>query len=335
MENDFVELVKRASPDLSHLRTTYVLLHTIGGIVGLPILIATFLFAEHVHREPALINFCITWAINSVAYSLLVYSGKADSPPRALCFAQSALIHGTIPMCGTSTLLLVVEIWWTVRDPSQRGWVFWRKLRRVISIILPYVVLAVFVVITVMIQLRNPDGVAAANGLYCSLTFGRFRRLGVPVYSLVMASLMVFFEVSICLRYYRLRKYINESFPMAPRHDFNSRSLSIIVRIALFNLYLFVTFVATIFFLKSKFVAWPYMVQAGLGLVAFILFSSQKSIIRTWCFWRRNPKHTPATLSDESSPRNLVPKGSRANDIEIGSLHSQHEEVSHITTQDS
>jgi len=197
---------------------------------------------------------------------------------------------------------------------------------------LPYVVLAVFVVITSMIQIRHPEWVAPANGLYCSLTSGQFRLLGVPVYTLVMVSLMVFFEVSIGLRYCRLRKYLNQRSPTTPmpRHDFNSRSLSIIVRIALFNLYLFLNLVATVFFLKSKFVAWPYMVQAGLGLAVFILFSSQKSIIQTWCFWRRNPKHTPVTLSDVAKG-----PGPTGNDIETGAQHSQQEEGSHITTQDS
>lgn len=42
-----------------------------GGQVGLPILIATFLFAKKVYRHPTLINFCITWVIYSVSYSML------------------------------------------------------------------------------------------------------------------------------------------------------------------------------------------------------------------------------------------------------------------------
>jgi hypothetical protein len=59
------------SPDLGHLRTAYLVLHIIGGQVGLPIMVLTFLLCKNVSRHPTLVNFCITWIVYSVSYCLL------------------------------------------------------------------------------------------------------------------------------------------------------------------------------------------------------------------------------------------------------------------------
>lgn len=58
-------------PHLAGLRPAFLALHIVGGLVGLPVLIITLVFSKKVPRQPALINFCITWVINSVSYTLL------------------------------------------------------------------------------------------------------------------------------------------------------------------------------------------------------------------------------------------------------------------------
>jgi hypothetical protein len=56
--------------DLSYLRPTLLALHLSGGLIGLPLLIITLLFANDTPSQPELVNFCIAWVINSISYSL-------------------------------------------------------------------------------------------------------------------------------------------------------------------------------------------------------------------------------------------------------------------------
>ena len=56
--------------DLSYLRPTFLALHLSGGLIGLPLLIITLLFANDIPSQPELVNFCIAWVINSISYSL-------------------------------------------------------------------------------------------------------------------------------------------------------------------------------------------------------------------------------------------------------------------------
>ena len=106
----------------------FLALHISGGIVGLPIAVATIVASKQVSRHPTLINFCITWFISSLIYTLL-YDGKClwcyprlikvtilrlyaghirdDDPPSNLCLAQAAMSAGAFPMCVYHTALQV------------------------------------------------------------------------------------------------------------------------------------------------------------------------------------------------------------------------------------
>lgn len=58
-------------PDMSGLSTPYFALQLAGGHVGLPILVLIFIFSRRVHRPASVVNFCLTWILYSVSYSLL------------------------------------------------------------------------------------------------------------------------------------------------------------------------------------------------------------------------------------------------------------------------
>lgn len=98
----------------------FLALHISGGIVGLPIAVATIVASKQVSRHPTLINFCITWFLSSLIYTLLydnivvhaalaltpnalirLYAGhiRDDHPPSNLCLAQAAMAAGAFPMC--------------------------------------------------------------------------------------------------------------------------------------------------------------------------------------------------------------------------------------------
>ena len=53
------------------LTGVFLALHISGGIVGLPVAVFTIIASKQVSRHPTLINFCITWFISSLIYTLL------------------------------------------------------------------------------------------------------------------------------------------------------------------------------------------------------------------------------------------------------------------------
>lgn len=59
------------TPDLSAYIPPYFALHIVGGHIGLPILVLTFIISKRAKRSITVINFCITWILFSVSYCLL------------------------------------------------------------------------------------------------------------------------------------------------------------------------------------------------------------------------------------------------------------------------
>ena len=51
--------------------TVFLVLQVVGGHVLLPILVLTIILSKKVSRHPIFINFCMSWIISSVFYSLL------------------------------------------------------------------------------------------------------------------------------------------------------------------------------------------------------------------------------------------------------------------------
>ncbi|KIM47755.1 hypothetical protein M413DRAFT_22362 [Hebeloma cylindrosporum] len=260
--------------DLSYLRPTFLALHLSGGLIGLPLLIITLLFANDTSSQPELVNFCLAWVLNSISYSLSVFKATLDDPHSPLCFAQAAMVQGAPPMTALATFLVVFKIWRTFKNPGQMSGPNHcsESTTQFITISLPYVAFVVFVLISVVLQIKIPQSLTTANGLYCTTSGTPFRRWSVPILSIIMLALMIGFEVAIAIRYYLARRRIVTSFPLARRRT----SLGLVIRISLFNVYLFVALGASVVFLTGKLQPWPYMIQAALPLMAFLLFASQK-----------------------------------------------------------
>uniref|UniRef100_A0A8H7Y729 Uncharacterized protein n=1 Tax=Psilocybe cubensis TaxID=181762 RepID=A0A8H7Y729_PSICU len=83
---------------LGELRPIFLALHIGGGLVGLPLLIITFLATSKIPRQPALINFCVAWVINSISYTLVSLGGTSHTASTPLCFSQAAMLNGAPPM---------------------------------------------------------------------------------------------------------------------------------------------------------------------------------------------------------------------------------------------
>jgi len=273
----------------------YLVLHIVGGQVGLPIIIATLLTSKKVARHPTLVNFFCTWVIYSIVYCILLYSGQRHQPPSILCEVQSALVHGASPMCVVATLALVIQLWSTLREPPlQRTTVLSRSrwpstLRLRIMLVVPYIVFVTFVILTALLQRRKGVVVGSWTGLYCTLEGEMIVRYAVPAFCTATLVIIVGFEVAIVVRYFRMQRTISGKFPLADTQKWTA----MIIRVFAFSVYTLVTLCAGVLFLSGNTSPWPYMVQAALPLSALLVFGTQKDIFLIWVFWKPYPAIPP------------------------------------------
>ena len=70
-------------PNLRALTPVFLTIQLAGGHIGLPILIATFLFSKTAKRHPTVVNFCVIWILYSIIYCLLYVLATSPTPGAA------------------------------------------------------------------------------------------------------------------------------------------------------------------------------------------------------------------------------------------------------------
>ncbi|KAF5352655.1 hypothetical protein D9756_005974 [Leucocoprinus leucothites] len=299
-----------SSPSFAHLQPVFLALHIAGGQVGLPLVIATLLLFKKVARHPTLINFFCIWVIYSVIFCLFLYSGQQDQQqPSNLCQVQSALIHGAPPMSVVATLVLVIQLWSTLREPpaqqitlSRSRWPSTLRLRIMLAI--PYIIFAIFIAITAPLQRGENVQIGAWNGLYCTIRGAPIIDYAVPAFCTAVLVIIVGFEVAIAIRYFRMQRTISDNFPLAD----TKKSPAMVLRVLAFSVYTLITLSVGVLFLSRIAWAWPYMVQAGLPLFAFLVFGTQKDIFLAWRFWKPYPNVPPFDLSPKHPSSHPLPQ---------------------------
>ncbi|KAI0734706.1 hypothetical protein C8Q72DRAFT_807313 [Fomitopsis betulina] len=289
-------------PSLHRLAPLYLALHITGGHVLLPLLIATLLLSNRVKRHPAVVNFCVTWVIYSVSYSLLLYSGQRH-PIEELCMVQLSMIYGSDAMVAAANLALAIQIWSTFYVPwapirvSQYG----RFVRSVVMLAPPYIIFMAFSAMGLREAHSHPNMITIDNGIYCAMDPQAFSRFTLPVVCGVLLLTASIFEVAVVVRRYSTWRRAKDACPEA---YIKGPSVTPCLRVGIFLMYSWVTLGACVFYLSAyeSTSAYPYFVQATLPFVTFIVFGMQKDIALAWasCFKRPVTLATDAACTDAS-----------------------------------
>lgn len=306
-------------PNLSRFKTSYFALHIAGGHIGMPILVLLFIVSKRVHRPASVINFCVTWVIYSVAYSLLMYTGYhgEEHPPFKLCLTQAAMIHGAPPMAAVAGIGIVLQAYSTFQFPWQHRRTAWlSKMPRCILLLFimtpPYFTFGSFAIAAAVAGLQRPEVVKPQTRLYCSLEqgTGALEDFVGPVFCTILVAIIVMLEVAMILQYWYGWFRVKHVFPLASRKP----SLSPWLRVSFFTLYSIATLLTSVSYLTRYASPLPYMIQASLPMVATLVFGSQLDIYHTATAWVREPHkeaeipYTPgggwsATESSRLSPQ--------------------------------
>ncbi|KAI0082080.1 hypothetical protein K474DRAFT_1655414 [Panus rudis PR-1116 ss-1] len=276
-----------ALPDLRDVSTPFLILHIIGGHVGLPILVSIFVLSNRTRRPPSLVNMCLTWILFSISHSLMFYGGwqKHRDPPFALCLIQAGLIHAAPPMCLVAVLAVVLQVYYLFQPPwsslsffSRYDVPHWARLA--VVLLPPYIVYVVIAVVTIVVGLHNPDTIVPTLGLYCTINITAF--FAIPAFCAIFMIIVFIINIGSLVQYYRNWQRMKALSSASER-----RSLNVWIRVFAFNLYAVATLGACVLYFVTPTSPLPYLIEAALPLVALLLFGSQKDILRRLIFCRR------------------------------------------------
>ncbi|KIJ66283.1 hypothetical protein HYDPIDRAFT_174427 [Hydnomerulius pinastri MD-312] len=197
---------------LHHLTSVYLALLITGGQVGLPIIVLTALTCKKLSWHPTLINLCTTWIIYSIIYCLYL---------KNFVVAPRAVVAG---------LAVVVQTWTTIQHLQCA---ILDKVPRALHLFLmvapPYLVFIAF-------SVGAGISVYPSNGLYCTI-YVKHLELVVPSFCAGIMIIVLCFEATISIQYYRQWREVKKSFPLVARKPSNT----LYFRVGLFCLYSWVT----------------------------------------------------------------------------------------------
>ncbi|KAF5350777.1 hypothetical protein D9758_010329 [Tetrapyrgos nigripes] len=133
-------------------------------------------------KHPTWINFCVTWIISCISYSLLVGRPLSYVPPHQLCLAQAALIYTVPTLTAFGTFSLVLHVFRMVRHCGDGG-----KALTIALVVSPYLAASGMMVMALIIGLRDPSTVRrTSSGLYCDMGNEIPGRISAGVVTIVM-----------------------------------------------------------------------------------------------------------------------------------------------------
>ncbi|KAH7099593.1 hypothetical protein BKA62DRAFT_673371 [Auriculariales sp. MPI-PUGE-AT-0066] len=263
----------------------FIALHTVAGLVLLPILCATFAFAR-VKRHPILpvMSSCLVPA--SFLGTLLFYADHSlyDTPlamgrllHSPVCLTQAALLHHPVPpMMAVAIAVLLLHLWNTVRDATTSVEAEKPKPWKLTSLLLaPFVAFVVFALASTLMMANDfaNDRAVIELRLYC-----KFEHNGIAIVRAVFTGL-VLVVTACCAGRISMRL-----FHLSPGMK-NAAERAALCRVAVLFVYVVL---GIVFSVISVFTVSPItdMYLATIPMVIFLLFASSKDIREAWSFWK-------------------------------------------------
>ncbi|KAK7048391.1 hypothetical protein R3P38DRAFT_2869083 [Favolaschia claudopus] len=260
----------------------WIYLNLVANTILLPILVATFLFSKRAKRHLTLVNVCTTWILSGIFSLLLFYAGheRGPEPPKSLCIAQTTLLYGITPMFSVAVLVLFIDMtnlfMTNPRAPLSKFKVF-------LMLSAPYVVQIAFSISTLILALQHPQRVTRRlRFFYCALKWhdlAMAMTLFVAIIGLAITILMIYLSILLYRNWHGFRH------AGRPSHVHGQ----LILRVFIFGGYIIFGLVVNLISMLAPHNLAPDMYFMTIGTVLFLVFGTQKDVIRTWCFWLKEP----------------------------------------------
>jgi len=254
----------------------------LGGHIALPTLLLTFLFSKSVTRRSAtLINFLLCTVEYATALLLLFYAGDVSSAGSSfvLCRLQAAMVHASGPLCSAAGVALMAETLEHVSrpDPSIRT----KPMKAVVLIAVPWMIFLGFFLAFFLEGLHvTPEEelrLIRDPFFYCRSPHGAILSLSFAVEIMGLACIILT-EVFIAMRVGFRAGQAKADGVVLPLPFWH-----LLLRGLILSVYCVVT-MCVVFFLNTfgggDQVA--YVMLSLTPLVAFLLFGTQRDVLRVW-----------------------------------------------------
>jgi len=282
--------------DSEAVKTAWYTIQILGGQVFLPIILLTMILSKNVRRGPTLINYM---AINigfSISSCLLLYAGFASGPepPYQLCLAQAAFIYGCFPAINLAGFFIVFRIWCSLRAVTAGKELEEERTTRLktLSLVLPPYFLALpFAIIVIIVGMEHPERVSRGEDVfYCSLDTGGILGDASQIVSALFAILTVIMEIWTLMILYS--KWMSNFKEICLPHTTLAFNVRLIKRILVLEFFVLLMYMSALLQqVNPMFITIYHFSFSLVPLGAALVFGSQPSILRVWCFWKpRKPR---------------------------------------------
>ncbi|KAL0961116.1 hypothetical protein HGRIS_006091 [Hohenbuehelia grisea] len=234
----------------------------------------------------------MTWILSGIFSLLLFYANQhkpgTPEPNKALCIAQTSLLHGITPMWSVAILMLVyhMNLAFEGHVSTDRQ----MKVRMIFMLISPYIALIAFFVATLIASLAHPEKVTRSRRFfYCSLEFDPLSNT-MAIFTLLVCFAITCLEVRLSMTLYRNWRGIRNA------HRLNGSEIPLLLRVILFGIYVFFGMIVNAVSIFDSRSAFPDVFAATIGSVVLLIFGSQADVLRVWCFWKRS-RSRPVALA--------------------------------------
>lgn len=215
-------------------------------------------------------------------------------------------------MAVTAGLEMVLQLWIVQRGAAEGKLGLFQKLpkwlRNALILAPPYLVFVGFSLFTVLYAWNVENTTFALNHVYCTVQNYGFSVI-VPAFCVVGLAGIIIVECVIGYNWYKMRYQTNGLFGL---RQAGKLSTSICLRVGLFTLYSLITLSACILFVSNTDTVYPYMIEATLPLVAFLLFGTQMETLRFWFCLKKNNRR----MRSRQGSTDTIPSARRQNSLE-------------------
>jgi len=281
--------------DTHSVLVTWLFFNIASSHLLLPLLVAALSFARP-KAEPTLINLAVTWIFSGLVSSVLLYSGHAEGcePPPLLCLSQASLYIAIPPMTTVALLSVVLQIFFNVREkirdaPEPQN----HSIRGICFLVVPYIIYAIFATTTAASGASSFERTVSRTRrfFYCSVRSSFLTNTVIGFCGIILFIILGFTAWTGMMLY---RNWSKLHRPIKNRLDFGY-----IFRILGFVGYNLTAL--TMALLPKRALVVSDMAMATMGVVIFLIFGSQTSVLKACTtslnpFYRRNATVTRKTV---------------------------------------
>ncbi|KAF9048695.1 hypothetical protein BJ165DRAFT_1044982 [Panaeolus papilionaceus] len=257
------------------------------GFMSMMVVVLTAWISSRIQRVSLWFLFMSSWVITSASNLLLLGQQTGNPPNFSLCLIQASLIYSTPALSATSGVAFMLHVYLSVRLALKSN----TRVPRFATYLMHLIPCAAFLGVLIevlVIGLLSPHNVVPdTSGMYCHIAERIPNKITAGIAIVSMLFIMIL-DVMVTLT---LRRLWRETGRLQPLYTHEHVSLDSIIRVIVFGFCPMISLAVSFLQYIPKHAqegAKLNIILAILPICAFLIFGSQRDILRAWRIYRRD-----------------------------------------------